>query len=465
MRIVLVNVGFMPNEAELKPSPPFGIMQMGAYLRQHGHEVHLLDWSGEELDAARRATLKDLRPDVVGIHVKISSTILRALEVSRWAREENARVIWGGPGPTTLPLEILGSAPIDAAVLGEGEETAVELLEAMEEGRKLDMVRGIAFTRGAQTIRTAPRPRIRDLDRLPLPWWEGLGDLTRYHIPMHGRKVLPLITSRGCPGNCGFCYAQTMWGGKWAALSPQRVLDNMEHVLALDPAVGGFIIIDDLFYVIPKRVQQICQGIRERGLDIVWNCEVRADLISPELLRIMRAAGCRQVLMGVETGSDRLLRMVNKRITVETIRQAARAIHDADMELYAMLVNGLPTETEEDVRATERLLRDIEPEYVEFLTYMPYPNTPLYPQALVNGFEPPRTLEGWGRMGTLDISSVEEKGIVGIPEKRYRGMARRTKQRAVMRSYVQAVKKEPFTAPSRGFKYLLHGGRKGKGGD
>ena len=216
-----------------------------------------------------------------------------------------------------------------------------------------------AFTRGRQTIAPPPRPRIKDLDRLPLPWWEGLGDLTRYHIPMHGRKVLPLITSRGCPGNCGFCYAQTMWGGKWAALSPQRVLDNMEHVLALDPAVGGFIIIDDLFYVIPKRVQQICQGIRERGLDIVWNCEVRADLISPELLRIMRAAGCRQVLMGVETGSDRLLRMVNKRITVETIRQAARAIHDADMEL-CMLVNACPRRPRKMLEQL-KMLQDIEP--------------------------------------------------------------------------------------------------------
>lgn len=460
MRVALVNVGFMPGEADLRPSPPFGIMQLGAYLRQHGHDVALLDWSGEALDRDKRSTLEALRPEVVGVHAKISSALTRAAEVSGWAREQGATVIWGGPGATALPHEVLRDAPVDVAVLGEGEATAVELLETLERGGDLGSVRGIAYRRDGKTVRTTPRGRITDLDALPLPWWEGLGDLSRYHVPLHGRQAVPLVTSRGCIGQCGFCYARGMWGGKWIGLSPQRVVESMEHVRSLDPAVGGFLIIDDLFYAHPNRVREICRLIRERQPDIVWNCELRADSIDPVLLREMRAAGCRQVLMGVETGSPRLLRLANKDITVEQVRQAARALHAADIELYAMMVNGLPGETEEDVEESERLLREIAPEYAEFSTYMPYPGTPLYPQALSSGWDPPRTLEGWGELGTFDIAAVDRKGLTAVPGRAYRDMARRTKRRAVVRSYVQAVAKDPLSAPARGMKYLFRGAGK-----
>jgi len=174
----------------------------------------------------------------------------------------------------------------------------------------------------------------------------------------------------------------------------------MEHVLELDPAVGGFVIIDDLFMVEPTRVLEICKGIQERGLDIVWNSEIRADLVDPEVLSAMHQAGCRQILIGVESGSPRMLELANKQITVEMIRRAAKAVHDAGMEVYSMCVIGLPTETVEDVDATERLLREIKVDYSEFGSYTPYPDTRLYPAALEAGFVPPapwRSGEGWGR--------------------------------------------------------------------
>jgi len=455
MRVALVNVGFMPHEADLRPAPPFGIMQLGAYLRETGHDVQLFDWSGEELDDEKRDTLRSARAEVVGVHVKVSSAIVRAMEVSRWAREDGAKVVWGGPGPTTLPHECLRDAPVDVVVLGEGEITTAELLDTLERGGELGAVRGIAFRRDRKTVRTTPRQRIADLDALPLPWWEGLGDLSRYHVPLHGRSAVPLVTSRGCVGSCGFCYARGMWGGKWIGLSPKRVVESMEHVMSLDPAVGGFLLIDDLFYAQQGRVREICRMIKERGLDLVWNCEVRADMIDPDLLRVMRGAGCRQVLMGVETGSPRLLNLANKNITVDRIREAARALHEADIEIYAMLVNGLPGETEEDLAATEQLLREIRPEYTEFSTYMPYPGTPLYPQALASGWEPPRTLAEWGELGTFDISAVDRKGLTQVPGKTYRDLARRTKRRAVVRSYVQAVTKDPLSAPARGMRFLF----------
>lgn len=455
MKVALVNVGFGPEESELRPSPPLGIMQLAAYLRREGREVVLFDWSGEELDEAKRSALRSADADVVGIHVKVSSVILRALEVSRWCREDGVTVIWGGPGPTTLPVMTVLQAPVDAAVLGEGEVTTSELLRALEYGRDLATVKGVAFARDGRAIVTDRRERMVDLDSLPFPWWEGLGNLSRYLVPLHGRNAVPIVTSRGCPGRCGFCYAQNMWGGRWHALSPSRTLDAMEHVLSLDDRIGGFLIIDDLFYASPERIREICRGIKERGLDIVWNCEIRADLVRPELLSEMKDAGCRQVLIGVETGSPRLLEAVNKRMTVETLIRAAADVHRAGLELYAMMVNGLPGETDEDIRATEKLLRTIRPEYTEFLSYMPYPGTPLYESAIREGFVPPTTLEGWGAAATFDLSNINRMGVTDLPTKKYMDMERRTKRRAVMRSYMHSAMREPLTAPVRGLKYLF----------
>ncbi len=459
MKVALINVGFGPEERELRPSPPFGIMHLAAYLREEGHDISLLDWSGEELDERKRNVLSSIDADMVGIHVKISSVILRALEVSRWAREDGRTVMWGGPGPTTLPEMTVLQGPVDVAVLGEGEVTTSELLRTLETGGDLASVKGIAFTRDRQAVITERRERIANLDTLPMPWWEGLGDLSKYLVPLHGRSVVPIVTSRGCTGRCGFCYARAMWGGRWHPLSANKTLDTMEHVLALDDRIGGFLIIDDLFYADPRRVRDICSGIKERGMDIVWNCEIRADLIQPELLEHMYDAGCRQVLIGVETGSPRMLEAISKGMTVETLERAAAEVHNAGIELYAMMVSGLPGETDEDARATEHLLRTIRPEYTEFLSYTPYPNTPLFEDAVREGFVPPETLEDWGRFGTYDLSAIDRKGMANVSSQRYLDIERRTKRRAVMRSYVGSAFKEPLTAPIRGLRYLFKDGK------
>lgn len=454
MKVVLINIGFQPGEAGLKVSPPFGIMSVGAYLRSKGHDVTLLDWSGEEVGEDQRRELRSLRPRLVGFHVKISSSIHRAVEASGWAKEAGATVMWGGAGPTIIPDVILRDGPVDVAVMGEGERTAQEITEALDGKRDLSAVPGIAYVKDGRVARTAPRERFRDLNALPMPLWEDLGDLSRYFTPLHGRNAVPLITSRGCPGHCTFCYTKAMWGYQWIALSPEKVVDEMERIMSLDHRIGGFLIIDDLFAASPRRVQMICDLIIERGLDIRWNCELRADLIREEMLGPMKAAGCRQVLIGVESGSQRLLDLVRKDITVDDIRRACALLHEAGIEVYAMMVNRLPTETEEDIRATERLLKEIRPEYTEFLIYSPYPGTPLFDEAVQNGFRPPATLEGWGHLGTFSMNQLGDKRLEGADGRKYEKLARRTRRRAKVDSYVQEIMREPLTAPARGIRLL-----------
>lgn len=458
MRVALLNVGFPPGENGFRVAPPFGIMSIGAFLRQNGHEVRLFDWSSEVIDREKLEELDAFAPDVLGVHVKISSVIHRAVEVSRWAKERGITVMWGGPGPTLIPEVMLRDGPVDYLVLGEGEITACELLEALADGTDPLKVKGIGLMNGGTMILTPPRDRIMDLNELPLPLWGDLGDLVRYHTPMHGRMVVPIITSRGCPGNCAFCYTKIMWGYKWSALSPENVLREIEKVMSLDPRIGGFIIIDDLFATDRQRVRDVCRLIIERNLDIFWNCEIRADMVEPGLLEVMGRAGCRQILIGVETGSQRLLDLVRKDITVEDIRRATRLAHENKMEVYAMLVNGIPTETIEDVRETDRLLKEIRPDYTEFLAYMPYPGTPLYDLAVKEGFVPPTSLKEWGDIGTFSLNSLKDKGITEVSGSMYENMARRSRRRAIIHNYMKEFKKEPLTAPIRGLRMLMRGG-------
>jgi len=465
LRVTLINVGFQPGEENLKVAPPFGIMAVGAYLKQAGHEVTLLDWSGEPLGEDKRQALLDSEPDVVGFHVKISTTVHRAMAAGKWAREAGAKIMWGGAGPTIIPGPMAAEGGIDVAVLGEGEVTSAETLEAFEGQRDLKDVAGIAYLDDGRVRVNPRRERVKDINELPMPLWEGLPDLERYFTPLHGRNAVPLVTSRGCPGRCTFCYTKAMWGYRWAALSPERVVGEMQRVMSLDPRIGGFLIIDDLFAQDPRRVRRICELILERGIDIRWNCEIRADLIDPDLLPLMRRAGCRQVLIGVESGSQRILDLVRKDIKVEDTVRACRLLKENGIEIYAMMVNGLPTETEEDIQATERLLKEIRPEFTEFLVYTPYPGTPLFEEAVERGFQPPATLEEWGHMGTFSMKSIGAKRLVGNDGKRYEKMEQDARKRSTRDSYVQAVMKDPLTAPVRGFRYLMRRGRSDEGGD
>lgn len=455
MRIALINVGFEPGEGDLRPAPPYGIMTVGAYLESKGHEVLLFDWSGEKIDDDKRRSLLNAKPELVGLHVKISTALLRAIQVSKWAKANKIPVVWGGPGTMVIPELMLREGPVDYLVLGEGEQTISELVDALEQNLPLQDIKGLAYLEEGQYIRTAARERITDLNSLPKPLWNKLGDLARYFTPLYGRNAISLVTSRGCPGNCTFCYSKMMWGYKWYALSPQRVVDDIEEIMRLDPRISGFIIMDDLFATDPQRVKDICSIIIDKKLDIVWNCEIRADMIDRSLLAVMKQAGCKQILVGVESGSDRLLQMVRKDVSAEEIIQAAKLIHEADMEVYAMVINGLPTETKEDIKRTERMLDVIKPEYTEFLTYMPYPGTVLFDSAVEHGFSPPTNLEGWGDMGTFSVASIHDKGLTSYANKMYLAMEKRTKRKATMNSYLKSISKDPFSAPLRALRFMM----------
>ncbi|MDD1765692.1 MAG: B12-binding domain-containing radical SAM protein [Methanomassiliicoccales archaeon] len=459
-KVALVNVGFEAGEPSVQRSPPFGILYIGAFLRKHSLDVRLFDWSGESLSDQERTALEEFDPDIVGFTVLISSSILRAMKVSKWAKDLGAIVVWGGPGPTSLPELTLRDAPVDFVVIGEGEGTMLDLCGSIDSGISPDEVKGIAFRRDGDLIVTPPRPRIRDLDALPMPLWDSIGDLGRFLVPFHGRMAMPMNTSRGCPASCSFCYTKKMWGHKWTSISAGRILEEIQHVQSIEPRMNGVIFDDDLFAGSVDRMREFCETVIERNVDILWNCELRADQIEEGLLRIMKEAGCRQILVGIESGSQRLLDIVLKKTKVEDMKRAFDIIRKTGLEGDALLMVGLPGETEDDFRQTEELLSRLKAYHYEFKVYMPYPGTQLLEVAKEHGFIQPQSLEEWAERSEVHKSTIAERNLSSVPTARVKRLIDKMERRTRNARYWDAFKSDPITAPTRAIRFL----RKSKSG-
>ncbi|MGD0057104.1 MAG: radical SAM protein [Methanomassiliicoccales archaeon] len=458
LRVALINVGFEPWEPDVLPpllkSPPFGIMYVGAYLRSNSYEVALFDWSGEELGEEKKSALQEFRPDIVGVTVLISSSILRAMEISKWSKEMGAAVVWGGPGPTVLAEITLRDAPVDAVVIGEGELTMLELCTALHDRSRLNHVKGIAFMENGKVVFTSPRPRIEDLDALPMPLWDSIGDIGRYAIPFYGRKAIPMNTSRGCPNTCTFCYSKKMWGYTWHARSAEKILAELRLIRKIYPPLNGVLFDDDLMAGDMKRLRRLCELLIETKTDILWNCQLRADEINEDLAGFIKEAGCRQVSVGVESGSQRLLDMTLKHVRLEDIKAAFDILHGVGIEGVAMLMVGLPGETEEDFAQTKRFLDRLEADSYMFAVYVPYPGTELYKVAREHGFEEPKTLKEWAMRGGEHHTMISRRNLSEVPWQRIDEFMTRMAKKARRMRYWREFKKSPLTAPMRGAKLL-----------
>jgi anaerobic magnesium-protoporphyrin IX monomethyl ester cyclase len=455
LKIALINVGFEKGNKNVLVSPPLGIMCIGAVLEREGLEVALFDWSGEDLDAHKHDLLIGFRPDVVGLTVIIGTSILRSIEVSQWSRDIRAKVVWGGPCPSVLPEMVLRDAPVDFVVVGEGEQTMIDLVRVLESRGDPKTVDGLAFLHNGVPIRTAPRGRLMDLNQLPMPMWQELGDLSKYLIAYHHRKAIPMVTSRGCPGTCAFCYTKNMWGYRWTSRSAEKVVAEIQLIMKLDPRITAFIFDDDLFAGDPGRITDFCDLLISRRMDIKWNCEIRARDITVGLVRKMKAAGCEELLLGVETGSQRLLDKLCKGVRIEKILEAFEISHQEGMKAIAMLMVGLPGETMEDFNATDDMLRKIKADGFYFSLYIPSPGTAFLEESKNYGFEEPKDLNGWAEMGNFSVEAYDGRSLSKVPRKYVDAMIHRELQRVRRNHNWAAFRSDPAGAILRATKRKL----------
>ena len=345
--------------------PPLGPAYVAASLREAGHEVRLLDCTFLTRDDALELALA-AGADVVGIYC-MATMLDDCLWFARRLRGRCRLLVAGGPLPTCDPDAFRND--FDVVVRGEGEQTMCEVVAAHEAGADVSAVPGTA---GAP-----PRPFAPDLDAIPYPARQLLPNARyiRHGRRRYGHAVTTVMSTRGCPFACDFC-SNVVFGSTFRERSPGSVVDEVEEALALGYDRISFA--DDVFTLKRERVVAICAEIERRGLRFSWECLGRVDALDEPTALAMKRAGCTTVFFGIESGDDRILRLMNKQITAAQAASAVEAAHRAGLEVGAFFILCYPGETDDTVLETLRFAGSLPLDYLGLTMPYPLPGTGLY---------------------------------------------------------------------------------------
>ena len=381
MKILLVQPPPRIPSHETIVVPPLGLAYLAAVLRRDEHEVEILDGFALQLgwDEYESAVAK-AGAELIGITAMtpVCDTSYRAL---RAARPHCRHLVLGGAHVAAVKQRVFEDMPeIDFAMYGECENSFAKVVKALEEGRDIGEMAGV-ITR--EKI-NPPAQFIENLDALPFPARDLLPTERYRYILSKGHGVTSMFTSRGCPYKCVFCDKST-FASRWRARSADNIIAEMKEIVEKFGA-KTIIIYDDLFTVDIKRVKAVCEGILREGLKIDWKCEGRVNIVDPEMLALMKRAGCSMIAYGVESANPVALEYLNKKTTPEIVRQAFAATKKAGIRTMGYFILGIPVETYEDSLRTIDFAVSIGADYAQFSVLSPFPNTAMYNDAKARGW-------------------------------------------------------------------------------
>ena len=348
-------------------APPLGLYYVGAVLKEKHYDVEILNWYAiNQTPAQIPAILKSQNPAIIGFSV-LQANRWGAIEIAAIAKRilPDVKIVFGGVSATFLWEHFLTHFPqIDYVVLGEGEYTFLKLVTHIRNNEPAlpEDINGLAFRNGTAIVKTAPADFISDLDELPNP--------ARYFRYQH------LALTRGCPGKCTFCGSPALWGPKVRSHSATYFVKQL--ALLYEKGICFFFFGDDTFTLNKKRVMRICQKISEQGLNIRWAAISRVNFIDAELLAAMRKAGCIRISYGVESGSERIRKFLNKNITRTQIETAFALTTQYGIMARAYFIYGSPGENEATIQATLDLMDAIKPLSAIYYILDLFPGTVLY---------------------------------------------------------------------------------------
>lgn len=351
-------------------------LSCAAVLRNGGYEAGYLHCPTQRLDlSATYRIIDEQSPDAVVIMVEhINANV--AETVSRHAHDRGCKVVWTGPLVTALHDEQIGKACVDFILRGEWDYSVKELFDTCNASNPLDDVGGLTWKSPAGAVIVNPaRPPIDDLDGLPIPAYDLL-DLSKFYESVFVRfPAATMITSRGCPFNCIYCsYPQTIYGHKFRAMSPQRVLAEIRYLVE-ERGVREIRIDDDTFNINRQRVIDICKLLAEAKLDMVFSVQCRPQLMTDEEAHWLKKAGCRMVLYGVESGNDEVLKKIRKNTTKDEIRRGVKIAKRHGIDVLNCVMLGFYWDTKETVEDTMRFAFELNAEFTQVATPTPLPGT------------------------------------------------------------------------------------------
>ncbi len=385
LNILLISV---PIRLRQKPYWYIGVAQIAAAAEAAGHFVQVLDLNmlrpeREEIPGL----LKQYDFDVAAISAMVTCfPIVREIASELKRVNEDAPIILGGTLASTSYDLVLPNSEVDIAVLGEGEVTFVELLRELEEGGDISSVNGIAFSDGVELCVTDDRERITNLDEVPFPAYH-LFDFRTYlktftfpGVP--DRKTVPMISGRGCPYGCTFCFKT--FERKVTYRSPENILAEIEYLYD-NYGVRGILFVDDLFVIHKKRVLEFCDKLSASKMRLKWGCLGRAGVVDEEIMEALRSSGCVWMGYGFESGSQKMLDAMKKGITVEQAEDAIRLTRRYGMICSPTFMIGVPGESRETVLETVDFFARTDLHPTRLFITNPYPGTELYNDAIEDG--------------------------------------------------------------------------------
>jgi anaerobic magnesium-protoporphyrin IX monomethyl ester cyclase len=379
--VTLVYPFFQPHrDNSIFRFPPLGLGYLASSLKQHGVSVDLVDCTfltqKQAVEEIRRSN-----PQIIGFYSMFSMK-KTSLQLAQLFRDNCDLLVVGGPMPTLDPTGFLDV--FDVAVIGEGEETIVELANCVEQGLDVSNVRGIAYKHNGIVKLTPERNFIQDLDSLPFPSRELFDNTTykSYYSKRFGYTTTPLISSRGCPFSCDFC-SRPVFGQSFRSRSPKNIVDEIQAIKTLGYDRVWFA--DDCFTLNRAQLLSVCDLLKRRRVEVGWECLSRVDTMDSQVAFEMRKAGCVRVFFGIESGNDSVLGLMNKCITVSQAERAVYVAKAAGLEVGAFFIVGYPGENDKTVLDTVRFASGLPLDYLSFTLPYPIPGTPLYERVKNNG--------------------------------------------------------------------------------
>lgn len=407
---------------KLDKFPPLGLIELGSFMRQEGFEVLIEDYSGLDVDVKEvEKLIKEFDPFIVGVRVLTGPNILRGLEISKAAKKFGKLVVWGGPHPTILPEQTLQNENIDAVVVGEGEYAFLDLINFLSKKTRKKPF-GCAIKDSKSKIMVMPcQKKVYDLDKAPLPAWDLLKDIDSY-FPEKEHNVLPISTTRGCAYNCGFCHNSNSnvkkYLGCYRVAKPERAIEEYKFVQGLIKNKIDFLDVgEDLHLVTKDYARRFCDAVVKSGLGLKWATSARFHAMDLEICDLIADSGCEKVLFGVESGSPRIQKLINKPVQLEHARDVCKKLISRGVLITNAYIFGHPTETLDELKMTFKFLKEIPASQNLIQMYRPLPATPYFElcKASSRGGELiiPNNLEGWASFGVLGA----EQNFSEIPDK------------------------------------------------
>jgi anaerobic magnesium-protoporphyrin IX monomethyl ester cyclase len=372
-----------------KRLPPLGLMYVAAALEKAGFTVQMLDNYLMNKPAAEvKGLITKLNPMMVGLTCG-SATYARCVETAKLVKETkpDCTVVVGGWHASYLPETLLSHPEIDYAVMGEGERAITQLATAIAKGNTSEgaTIAGVV-SRIKDGIIKNPAKFIENMDEIPYPA-RHLLPLEKYDRTIEFLDAKPadvMSISRGCVFNCGFCETRKLWGNICRGFNPERVIGEIEDLMARF-GTKGIYFINDNFTINKERTKQICRRMIEKKLDLEWVCDTRVDLIDDELLGLMSDAGCKVIWFGVESGSEKVLKSIGRNTKPEQVLEAFKLCKKYGIKTACSFMIGLPDETLADMEISLKFAKKLNPDFCMFNIFIAYPDSRLYNEMLQSG--------------------------------------------------------------------------------